>query len=336
MSAHTGETNHQSELFARDQPRLSRMFSWDGRVIAQSRNGFHLIDMDADRALPVISPGDRTTAGMGTHRGTPVALLRDGASHRLYSRSNGRWEMERIPETHAGAMLVCSQTHLVLVFPGGLCWRTEGAWFTSPLSDIEPVDVRGDSHYFLDGTRHYLLDGERLLIGRNRGEWGGDLISVDIHSGQHVSLAPVRGVPVCDMQIDRQNRVWVAQGLAHMGGIQGYLHVRDGQGWTCVASVSNLNGGAMNWELPPSSFDAISFAPSGVLHMLGGSVGLVRLKEDHWERLIPNWPEHVYVRCLHMVSDDLALIGLFDGGVLVADLAAQTLKRIILGWSYYA
>jgi len=69
--------------------------------------------------------------------------------------------------------------------------------------------------------------------------------------------------------------------------------------------------------------------------MLGGSVGLVRLKDSCWEQLIPDWPEHVYVSCLHMVRDDLALIGLFDGGVLVAELAARTLKRITLGWSYY-
>lgn len=319
----------QSELFARDQPRLSRIFSWDGRVIAQSHNGFHLIEMCADRALPVISLGDRTTTGMGTYRGAPVVLCRCGANHFLFSRADKGWKMESIPNRCAGAdaVLVCSRTHLVLVFPDCLIWRTGEEWVTTPLLNMEPVDARGD--------RHYLLDGERLLIGWDAGEWGGGLVSVDIRSGQRVSLSPARGVPVCDMQIDPQSRVWVAQGLAHLSGIEGLLHVQDGRGWKCVASASNLNGGTRNWDLPLSSFDAMSFAPSGVLHVLGGSVGLVRLKENHWERLILDWPEHVYVSCLHMVSDDLALIGLYDGGVLVADLATRTIKRITLGWSFY-
>jgi hypothetical protein len=330
MPARVGETNRQSELFARDQPWLSQIFSWEGRVIAQTQHGFHLIDMDADRALPVTSPGGRTTTGMGTYRGAPVVLCRDGANQRLFSRTNRGWEMKAIPGTHAGldAVLVCSQTHLVLVSPDGLSWRTGEDWVTTPLPDIRPAGVRG--------RRHFLLDGERLLIGWDAGEWGGGLISVDLRSGEHVSLAPVPGVPVCDMQIDRQNRIWVTQGLAHLSLIQGFLHVQDGQGWTCVASSSNVNGDMKNWDFPPSAFHAVSFTPSGVLHMLGGSVGLVRLIQNRWERMIPDWPEHVYVSCLHMVRDDLALIGLFDGGVLVADLAARTLKRITLGWSYYA
>lgn len=329
MSERAWGISSQSELFARDQPWLSRIFAWHGRVIAQTHAGFHLIDLDAARALPVISPGARTTTGMGTHRDAPVVLCRDGGSQLLFSRANTRWEMKRILGTHAGAdaVLVCSQTHLVLVSPDGLSWRTGEEWFTTPLPDFGLDGVRG--------RRHYLLDGERLLIAWDAGEWGGGLVSVDLRSGQHVSLAPVPGVPVRDVQIDRQNRIWVAQGLAHMSLIQGFLHVQDGQGWTCVASASNGHGDTNSWDLPHSSFDAISFAPSGALHMLGGSVGLVRLNANRWEQLIPDWPRHVYVSCLHMVRDDLALIGQFDGGVLVADLAARTLRRITLGWSYY-
>ena len=48
----------------------------------------------------------------------------------------------------------------------------------------------------------------------------------------------------------------------------------------------------------------------------------------------PGWPEHVYVSCLHMLDEERAVIGLYDGGVLVADLRSQTFKRIVLGWSY--
>lgn len=316
----------QSELFVRDQPQLIRIFAWDGRVIAQTHHGFHLIDMRAGSALPVICPGDRTTTGMGTCRGVPVVLCRDGTDQFLFSRVDEGWEMESIPDTGtvADAVLVGSRTHLMLVFPDRLSWRAGEDWVTTPL--LESVGVRGDSQY--------LLDGERLLIGWDEGEWGGGLVAVDIRSGQHASLAPVDGIPLRDMQIDPQSRVWVAQGLAHLSGIQGFLHVQDGRGWKCVASTSNLNRGTRSWDLPPSSFDAISFAPSGVLYVLGGSVGLVRRREDHWERLIPDWPEHVYVNCLHMISDDLALIGLYDAGVLVVDLAARTIKRITLGWSF--
>lgn len=308
----------------RDQPRITRLFQWDGSVIARTTHGFHRVDPGAACALPLVSPGDRAIMGLGTHLGVPLALCRDSRRYRLFHRAQDGWKMETLPATldQGDPVLICGGQYQVLAFSEQLFWRRDnGDWRETPLA--EPL-ARPD---------HMLVHGDQLFVGWGRGEFGGDLVSVEIVSGLRRPMAPVAGMPVTGLTHDHHNGIWVTQGLAHLGGSRGLLHTLAPKGWSCEASSSNWPG-QPTWTLPPSSFDAVAFFDD-VPHLLGGSIGIVRRAERSWERLTPSWPEdHLYVTCLRMLTAEVAMIGLFDGGVLVVNLRSQTYQRIILGWSF--
>ncbi len=79
----------------RDQPWLSRVFSWHDQVIVKTKNGFLRIDIESAAALPVKSPGDRETTDLASYQGQPVALCHEGGGSYLFSLGSG-WKMEKL------------------------------------------------------------------------------------------------------------------------------------------------------------------------------------------------------------------------------------------------
>jgi hypothetical protein len=75
--------------------------------------------------------------------------------------------------------------------------------------------------------------GRRLFLGYDDGEWGGDLVALDIDSGALVELEgmnPGSVLPVRALTFDRRGRLWTARGLSHLGGSEGGLYRHLGNG----------------------------------------------------------------------------------------------------------
>ncbi|MBV9125412.1 MAG: hypothetical protein JO112_18810 [Planctomycetes bacterium] len=184
------------------------------------------------------------------------------------------------------------------------------------------------------GTRRYLLNGDVLYEGYDAGEWGGDLLVLDLRTGEWKKIdyqgqCPYH-LPVRDMQVGPGGVIWVVEGLAHLGESEGSLWVDQGGDWKRFASTERFSERtATPWELPPSSMDGIAFGEDGALWMLAEDLGVVRYDGTAWKQLTRGWPGGQYVSCFCLTPNWVA-VGMLDAGVLLWDLRSNTVRRVPL------
>jgi hypothetical protein len=320
-------------LFQRDQPTLRRAFQWDGAIVVQGDESFYSIDLVKATAAPVRIPGTRQIqilliASRGS--GQAIALCRDRDGLCLLYHDRAEWKRLQLPETIRSLteppLLCADESSVVLLAKDRLFRFTDDRWISSMLNPRPVTEgIRG-------GPRRVLLTGKTLYLGFDRGEWGGGLLSLDVNTGDWD--APSRGLselPVRDLAVTPDGTVWVVEGLAHLGLRDGRLSCFEGGKWKVVCACSGRKKAKrVDWNLPPCSFDAISFDRNGQLYLLSGELGLIRRDGAKWTRLTPGWPEYVYVSSLCLSSTGVAVIATSDAGVLLFDLNSGRVQRVVL------
>jgi hypothetical protein len=120
----------------------------------------------------------------------------------------------------------------------------------------------------------------------------------------------------------------VVEGLAHLGAREGALHTYDGRTWKtfCDSSEDRL----ANWNLPPTSLEAIAFDAKGRPCVLSGYLGLLCRDGGKWIRLTPDWPGHQYLSSLQLTPAGVAVIGTYDAGVLLLNIQSKEVRRVTL------
>ena len=191
-----------------------------------------------------------------------------------------------------------------------------------------------------------MLHGRRLYLGRGDGEWGGELVSIDIGAGtwHDEELMPLSthdlALPVRDLVLGPDGALWAVRGLAHMMSSEGQLFRHDGGGWKLVASASGF--GALpgrrpdpgvcsgDWNLPFTNFDSVAFDAAGRVLLLTGTLGVVRREPSGgWTRLTKQWPSFIHAEGLGVVGAKV-VVGTFDAGPLVLEPESGRLKRVPL------
>jgi hypothetical protein len=147
------------------------------------------------------------------------------------------------------------------------------------------------------GAAHY-LDGTTLYAGWDHGEWGGMLASIDLSDEEsewvHLSGKPVGDIsgiaqnnPIQSIISPKKGDIWVATGLAHMGGTWRGIYNRDGEGKWHTFIDGDFDEDRGSTKLPsPSSIQGIAHDHRGELYILAGEVGVLRLTKGSIELLI--------------------------------------------------
>lgn len=147
------------------------------------------------------------------------------------------------------------------------------------------------------GGTHY-LDGTTLYAGWDHGEWGGMLASIDLSKEDskwvHLSGKPVgdkfgipQNSPIQSIISPKKGDIWVATGLAHMGGTWRGLYHRDAEGKWHTFIDGDFEDDRGSTKLPsPSSIQGIAYDHSGQLYILAGEIGVLRLTKGGIEHLI--------------------------------------------------
>jgi hypothetical protein len=176
------------------------------------------------------------------------------------------------------------------------------------------------------GDTHF-LDGTTLYAGWDHGEWGGMLAALDLSDTDskwvHLSGKPLgdttgipQNNPIHSIISPKKGEIWVATGLAHLGGTWRGLHHRDSVGkWhTLIDGESEDDRGSM--KLPfPSSIQGIATDNSGQIYVLAGEVGVLRLTNGRMDRLIDhNFFSHSSDRGDHTVGCDPSTLGIARNG----------------------
>jgi hypothetical protein len=216
---------------------------------------------------------------------------------------------------------------MVLLLNEVLFHRGPGGWEAVPIKpppSLMPVPVRREQ------ADHALLAGGALYLGYDRGEWGGALLALDVLTGRcaRMKLRAGWGLPIRDLRSGPGTALWVVEGLAHLSGREGRLSRSEGKGWRTLCSSSRE--GRVAWDLSPACLDAVDFDGKGRLVLLSGDLGLVRLDGNRWTRLTPDWPRFAFVSCLHVTPAGVAVVGLYDAGVLLIDLKSRLARRVAL------
>lgn len=147
------------------------------------------------------------------------------------------------------------------------------------------------------GGAHF-LDDTTLYAGWDHGEWGGMLAAIDLSDEDgkwvHLSGKPhgddsgiPQNNPVHSIISPEKGDIWVATGLAHMGGTWRGLNHRDAAGkWhTLIDGDSEDDRGST--KLPsPGSIEGIASDGSGQIYVLAGEVGVLLLTNGRMAPLI--------------------------------------------------
>jgi hypothetical protein len=147
------------------------------------------------------------------------------------------------------------------------------------------------------GGAHY-LDGTTFYAGWDHGEWGGMLASIDLSEEDakwvHLSGKPVgdnsgipQNSPIQSIISSKKGDIWVATGLAHMGGTWRGLYHRHAEGKWHTFIDGDFDEDRGSTKLPsPSSVQGIAYDHSGQLYILAGEIGVVRLTKGGIDPLI--------------------------------------------------
>ncbi len=144
----------------------------------------------------------------------------------------------------------------------------------------------------------YYLHETTLYAGWDHGEWGGMLASIDLSEVNakwvHLSGKPVgdnsgvpQNSPIQSIISPKKGDIWVATGLAHMGGTWRGIYHLDAEGKWHTFIDGDFEDDRGSTKLPsPSSIQGIAHDHNGELYILAGEVGVLRLTKGIIEPLI--------------------------------------------------
>jgi hypothetical protein len=321
------------KVLSRDQGRLGGLVRWGGKPVARSSPP-RLLNLTDATSEPIIVPGLDVVQSVAGDSVRFAGGLVKGALTVLRERGS-KWEPVPLPQKvldapgERGLSIFASGESLVVVWYGfdkstkptryanGLEWWNGKSWVSPAL---QGKDGQGP-------PMHVLVSPARLLVGYSRGEWGGSLWSV-APSGEVSEVGPKDGLPVQSLVVTERG-VLVGTGLAHLGGLEAHvgLLATDGS-WTTLARVSAYDEKkTVSWDLPPDSLEGLDVDSQGRVHLFTGAHGVVRLEKGKLTQLTQGGPEHLYGEGL-LLEGELAVMGTFDGGVLVCKLGTSEVRRI--------
>lgn len=324
-----------AELFNRDQPRLHNLFTWNDQIVART-DRFLSIDVKKGAAAPLKIPKIKRIIDLATRgEGQALALGRNDDGIVLLAKDRGDWTPLPLPDgvrkSTDDFSLYADESSLVLI-AGERCFRhAGGVWKPVPVKPRPLMDFNNRPK--IPCCR--LLAGTTLYEGYNWGEWGGDLLTLNLLTGEWTR--PTRRdsdhwIPVHDIRIGPDNVVWAAGGLLHLGRQQGSIYNFDGKRWRVFAATSNHFGRdekTINWPFVPTSMDAVAFDEKGLLYILTQDLGVVRHDGEKWTQFTKGWPG-CCVMGLQLAADGLLVIGTYDAGILLWDPNTQAMRRVNL------
>jgi hypothetical protein len=255
----------------------------------------------------------------------------------LFEHRDGAWRSVLPPPSSAiddkQPSVLAARDGIIVILTGTRLHRSKsGKWTTASV----PARKGKTPGWF----KHAVLHQKRLYLGSDSGEWGGELVSLDVEKPSWreeppMGVPPGIDLPVRDLEVDRKGTLWVVRGLSHLGLSEGMLHRLGSKGFELVASSKGATGKhpvarGGDWNLDGTAFDAIAFDEHDRPHLLTGSLGVARHNDiGGWSRVTPSWPRFVYVQGLSIVGSTLVL-GTYDAGLVLLELNSGAVRTVSL------
>ncbi len=324
-------------MFRRGQAVSTGLLPTGKRVVVRTAQP-NLLDVGSGRVDPIKLPAGAEPSAIAATGDRLVALTRGkSAKPVLFEHRAGTWHALSTPAdlsiVEKQPVVVAVNDAAIVILNGKRLHRFSKAGWTS-------VDVPQRPSKRPGWPKHAVLHAGRLYVGTDSGEWGGELLSLDLAKHTWRPEPPTGtttelDLPIRDLTLDRKGRLWVVRGLSHLGLYEGMLHRLGANGFELIASSKKAVGKRPaarggDWNLDGTAFDAIAFDAQNRPLVLTGSLGVVRRAAGGgWTRLTPSWPDFVYVQGLAVVGET-AVIGTYDAGVVLFELGAGAARTVTL------
>lgn len=243
-----------------------------------------------------------------------------------------------------------STSNRAAVIAGDVVWWLGKDWQSHQLPKVPQFDEEVKPERFGDefGSVHY-LEGTTLYAGWDHGEWGGMLVSIDLGDPKskwiHLSgrtqgdtTGIPRNNPIHSIVSPKKGEIWVATGLAHLGGSWRGLHHRDSDGkWRSLID-GEFEDDRESMKLPIStSIQGIAADHGGQIYILAGQAGILRLGKGGLEHVVKhNFFSHASDRGDYTVGSYPAELGISRSGdiyVSTNSFGILTFRKTDKGWS---
>jgi hypothetical protein len=329
----------------RSYPSVARVFDWDGRVVAECyvpeptgldvrnlqkvKRRFFTIDVMTARSTPLSLPGVDDVLRLATvGRSEPVALCLQNGKRVLWSKGNGAWATLAPPDQALRSPILAMEgdsRNLVMLTPDEYLWRKDGQWSVRQHTGGDKF-LKSSA---LASFQHLVADGS-LYRAIARGEFGGGLYRLDLSTGKWSSAKSEKAdLPVSDVKIDPQGRLWAVEGLRHLSLIQGAVWVRGTDGWNALVSIDHFQRRKIGWNLGYTDFQAIAFDAKGNIYVVSSDYGICRYEGRRWKPLVRPWPGDGR-SSLHLVGSNMAVVGTDTSGVFLCRLDTGAVRQVLL------
>lgn len=213
----------------------------------------------------------------------------------------------------------------------------ENNW--SELNRSESEETKG-SLRLPDGRITGLALGRGMIYKSiDRGEWGGEVDSIDLTTGQRLVLYS-GSVPF--LAQTRTGELWFIERSvfgSSLFSFNGELHLEStiqGFRWDLLEKVNNLFRAPnleeiharQNWKLAPTEFMGLKCLDDGSVMVATKNYGLMKYKAGAWEIVSAYWPEDswIWLSGLEITPNQIAVIPVYKRGLIFYDLKNKSYK----------
>lgn len=173
----------------------------------------------------------------------------------------------------------------------------------------------------------------------DRGEWGGEVNSIDLTTGQRLVLHS-GSIPF--LAQTRTGELWFIERNvfgSSLFSFNGELHLEStiqGFRWDLLDKISNHFRtppleeihARENWKLAPTYFLGLKCLDDGSVMVATKNYGLMKYKAGAWEKVSAYWPEESWIRLygLEITPDQIAVLPVYKRGLIFYDLKNKSYK----------
>ena len=262
-------------------------------------------------------------------------------------KQNNRWETLSVPppvaEKPESYRLASDESTLALVSPLHKYIFIESTW--NELKDNEqksdpPTKVKSDIRLPDGEVSGLVLDSQNIYESIARGEWGGEVNSINLKTGKRKKLYFDHNVS--SLGKAKNGKIWfISQQFAgsSLYSLDGDAHLESkivGLKFPAINRIFQALEGKfppgaierVNWPFEPTEFLGIKCLDDGSVMVATRDYGLMNYKGGEWERVSSFWPDNLYLSLcgLEITPEHIAVMPVYRRGLIFYDLKNKSYR----------
>jgi len=343
-----------------EQPLISSMEEWDGRLIVVTENwlngvhapkrNFHYVDLKEKLIKPLIIAAGYEIMALTEDKREALALCQQDGIFFIFKKfrnnDNNQWEKQQVNiqfEKDEEIRFAVNSNSYYLI-NGPYIWQSRNArqWEKIPLNKIigERKEVNKWPNW--DSPRAILCTNDALFLGYNGGEWGGSAYVIPLNNyGLSGKGFRIGSFNVTSIKIDHNHNVWIAGGLSHLSGRYAFLFQYRNKKVTPIIDQKGFEGRNLviknkeaKIELPLTEINGLAINNAGNPVIVASRIGVLEYSNGKISPVIAADLYITYTLPKHWVGSSPMGIVIQDDDIYIASssLGVLEFKKKVQGY----